>query len=85
MEKILEVVAIIAFVIFIIYNVFEIILAHKFYKKIEKEHKDFIDKLINDIIEDLEKNGKSFELTIDDLLGGKKDDKERNISKDKEG
>ena len=51
MEKILEVVAIIAFVIFIIYNIFEIIMANKFYKKLEKEHQDLIDKLKNDIIE----------------------------------
>lgn len=67
MKTILEVIAIIAFIIFIIYNIFEIILANRFYKKIEKENQDFIDKLINDIIEDLEKNGKSFELTVDDI------------------
>lgn len=59
MKTILEVIAIIAFIIFIIYNIFEIILANRFYKKLEKENQDFIDKIIDE--------------TVDDLLGDKDD------------
>lgn len=51
MEKILEILAIIAFIFFVIYNIIEIILANKFYKKLEKENQDFIDKLKNDLVE----------------------------------
>lgn len=51
MKTILEVLAIIVFIIFIIYNIFEIILANRFYKKIEKEHQEEINKLIDDCID----------------------------------
>ena len=56
---IIAIIAIIAFIMFIVWNVFEIVMAHKFYKKIEKEHQDLIDKLIDE--------------TVDDLLGNTKD------------
>jgi len=51
MKVILEVIVIIAFIIFIIYNIFEIVLANRFYKKIEKENKEEINKLIDDCID----------------------------------
>lgn len=46
MEKVLTIVAIIAFVIFIIYNVLEIVVANKFYKRMEQDYDDFIFELI---------------------------------------
>lgn len=59
METILKLIAIIAFILFCVYNIFEIVLAHKFYKKMEQEHQDLIDKLMDK--------------TVDDLLGEKND------------
>lgn len=49
----LEVIAVVAFLIFIAYNIFEIVMANKFYKKMEKQHKAVIDKLINDTVEEM--------------------------------
>ena len=53
MNKVLSIVGIIAFVAFIIYNIVEIILANKFYKRLEKEHQELIDELINKATDDL--------------------------------
>lgn len=53
MNNILTVVAIIAFILFIAYNIFEIIMTYKFYKKLEKEHQDFIEKLIEETVNEL--------------------------------
>ena len=51
MRTIIEIIVIIAFIIFIIYNIFEIVLANRFYKKIEKEHQEEINKIIDDCID----------------------------------
>lgn len=53
METVLEVIAVVAFLIFIGYNIFEIVMTNKFYKKMEKQHKAVIDKLINDTVEEM--------------------------------
>jgi membrane protein implicated in regulation of membrane protease activity len=51
MSNILNILAIVAFVIFIVYNIVEIVLANRFYKKIEKEHQEEINKIIDDCID----------------------------------
>ncbi len=51
MSNILNILAIVAFVIFIVYNIVEIVLANRFYKKIEKEHQEEIKKIIDDCID----------------------------------
>ena len=46
MEKVLTILAIIAFAAFIIYKVCEIVVANRFYKRIEQDYDDFIFDLI---------------------------------------
>ena len=53
MNNVLSIVGIIACVAFIIYNIVEIVLANKFYKRLEKEHQELIDELINKATDDL--------------------------------
>lgn len=53
MNNILSIVGIIACVAFIIYNIVEIVLANKFYKRLEKEHQELINDLINKATDDL--------------------------------
>ena len=53
MNNVLSIVGIIACVAFIIYNIVEIVLANRFYKRLEKEHKQLIDELINKATDDL--------------------------------
>ena len=50
MNNILSIIGIIACVSFIIYNIVEIVLAQRLYKKMEKENKDFYEKLINEYV-----------------------------------
>lgn len=61
MNNIITIICCIAIISFVIYNMVEIVLAHKFYKKIEKEHQELIDKLIDK--------------TVDDLLGDKNEER----------
>lgn len=53
MNNILSIVGIIACVAFIIYNIVEIVLANKFYKRLEKEHQELINDHINKATDDL--------------------------------
>lgn len=53
MNNVLSIVGIIACVAFIIYNIVEIVLANKFYKRLEKEHQELINDLINKATDDL--------------------------------
>ena len=53
MNNVLSIVGIIACVAFIIYNIIEIVLANKFYKRLEKEHQELINVLINKATDDL--------------------------------
>ena len=53
MNNVLSIVGIIACVAFIIYNIVEIVLANKFYKRLEKEHQELINDLINKVTDDL--------------------------------
>jgi uncharacterized SAM-binding protein YcdF (DUF218 family) len=60
MSRALEIVAMIAFVVFIIYNAVEIILANRFYKRMEERHKKIIDSIIDK--------------TVDEIIEGKNED-----------
>ena len=53
MEDILLKLAIVAMVLFIFWNIYEIVMTHIFYKKMTKEHKEMIDKLINNTVEEM--------------------------------
>ena len=53
MNNVLLIVVIIAYVAFIIHNVVEIVLANKFYKRLEKEHQELIDEIIDKVTDDL--------------------------------
>ena len=53
MEDILLKLAIVAIVLFIFWNIYEIVMANIFYKKMTKEHKEMIDKLINNTVEEM--------------------------------
>lgn len=49
----LKIIALVAFFSFIVYNVGELILVNKCYKKMEKEHQEFLDALIEETLEEL--------------------------------
>lgn len=53
MEDILLKLAIVAMVLFIFWNIYEIITAHIVYKKMTKEYKEMINKLINNTVEEM--------------------------------
>lgn len=49
LEIILKILMCIALVVFIIYNVHEIVATHKYYKQCEKAHKEYLEKLIDNL------------------------------------
>lgn len=53
MESVLLNLAIVATILFVIWNIYEIVMTHLFYKKIEKKHKEIVDKLINNIVDEI--------------------------------
>ena len=64
MEQFLNIIAVIAFSLFIIYQIFEIVMSHKYYKKMKKQHQELIDRIVEETVEDMFKK----EIKNDNLI-----------------